>query len=263
MVITSLNNLNIKLYKKLLTSKKARTDNNMFVIEGARITEDALNEGLDFCCVFITDNARLRYHNLVDKIYKVIPSDRIYEITDNIAKKLSDTKSPQGIFVIVKKLDKVFNADKIINNGRYIILNNLQDPGNIGTIIRTADAVGIDGIIMTDDCCDMYNPKLLRSTMGSMFRMNCWDKGCIDTILNIFKEKNVETFAAVIDEDALSLQECDFSGGSAVVIGNEGNGLPREIADKCNTKLTIKMQGNIDSLNAAMAAGIIMWEMHK
>lgn len=262
-IITSIDNDKIKLYQKLMTSKKARSENNMFAVEGARITEDALDENLQIHAVFITDNAKMRYDYVSDKIYRQLPSNCIYEINDSIARKISDTKSPQGIFAIVKKLDKVFNTDKIINNGRYIILNNLQDPGNIGTIIRTADAVGIDGVIMTEDCCELYNSKLVRSTMGSMFRINCWDECNIDDVLNIFKDKGINTFAAVIDEDALSLTECDFLNGGAVVIGNEGSGLPKEISNKCNTKLTIKMQGNIDSLNAAMATGIIIWEMHK
>lgn len=262
-LITSLDNYKIKLYQKLLTSKKARSENNMFALEGARITEDALNENLQIQAVFISENAKLRYADVVDKIYNTLEPDRIFEITDSIAKKISDTKTPQGIFSIVKKLDKVLNTDKILNNGRYIILNNLQDPGNIGTIIRTADAVRIDGIIMTDDCCDMYNPKLVRSTMGSMFRINWWDKCNINNVLDIFNQKQITTFAAVIDNDAVSVTDCDFSNGSVVVIGNEGNGLPNEISNKCDKKLTIKMQGNIDSLNAAMATGIIIWEMRK
>ena len=128
-------------------------------------------------------------------------------------------------------------------------------------IIRTADAVSINGVFLTDDCCDIYNPKVIRSTMGSLFRMNLWTDCNFTNILNTLKEKSVYSYAAVIDSDALSLTECDFSSGAVVVIGNEGNGLPDDVISLCDKKLTIKMQGNINSLNAAMASGIIMWEM--
>ncbi len=263
MIITSRDNAYVKQYVKLMVSKKARQESKMFVVEGARINEDAINEKLQIECVFITNMAKLKYPDVVDKIYRNITSEKIYEITDEIAAKMSDTKNPQGIFAIIKKLDKVLTADKIISNGRYIILNNLQDPGNIGTIIRTADAVGIDAVIMTEDCCELYNSKLVRSTMGSMFRVNCYDECNINDVLDLLSTKKITTFAAVIDADAVSLTECDFSRGGAVIIGNEGNGLPEIIKNRCDTKLTIKMHGNIDSLNAAMATGIIMWEMQK
>ena len=99
--------------------------------------------------------------------------------------------------------------------------------------------------------------------MGSLFRMNIWDDISIDEFFAFAKEKNIKTFAAVIDTDAVSLTESDFLGACAVIIGNEGNGLPQDITNRCDNKLTIKMQGNINSLNAAMATGIIMWEMLK
>lgn len=263
MIITSKDNSNVKKYIKLSTSKKERQQSNMFVVEGLRIVEDAAKEGWQIESLFISDSAAVRYSDDIEKIYKSEKSEIIFEISDIVADKMSDTKTTQGVFAIVRKLDKVFSVDKIISNGRYIILNNLQDPGNIGTIIRTADAVGIDGIIMSDDCCELYNSKLVRSTMGSIFRIKCFDMCNIDSVLKAMENLNIRTYAAVIDTDAVSLTECDFSNGAAVVIGNEGNGLPVELAEKCTNKLTIKMQGNINSLNAAMATGIIMWEMRK
>lgn len=263
MIITSKDNQLIKLYQKLMTSKKYRNEENMFVLEGARIIDDAVKENLDFHCVLITEKAVDRYSEIYNNIKNNINEDKIFIISDVLSEKLSDTKTPQGIFAVVKKLDKVLTADKIINNGHYIILCNLQDPGNIGTIIRTADAVGIDGIFLTDDCCEIYNPKLMRSTMGSLFRMNFWDGCNIISLIEMLDSKGIPTFASVIDTDATSLIECNFSNGAAVLIGNEGNGLPYEVSQMCTNRLTIKMQGNINSLNAAMATGIIMWEMLK
>ncbi len=263
MLITSKDNANIKLYNKLLTSKKARNEHNMFTLEGARIILDAIIENSELYCVFLTESATEKYSEALNLLKSKIPERNIYYISDELSQRLSDTSTPQGIYAIVQKLDKNNYADKILTDGKYIILNNLQDPGNIGTIIRTADAVGINGIFLTNDCCDIYNPKLIRSTMGSLFRMNIWDDISIDEFFAFAKEKNIKTFAAVIDTDAVSLTESDFLGACAVIIGNEGNGLPQDITNRCDNKLTIKMQGNINSLNAAMATGIIMWEMLK
>ena len=131
----------------------------------------------------------------------------------------------------------------------------------MGTIIRTADAIGIDGIICTG-CCDIYNPKTVRSTMGSLMRTNisvCSE----DDAFTALHEAKILTCAAVVDSSAVSLTECDFSKGAAVFIGNEGNGLSPETADRCDIKMTIRMHGRANSLNAAMAAGIIMWEIGK
>lgn len=262
-IITSKDNSSVKLYSKLLSSKKARNEYNMFTLEGIKILCDAINENLELHCVFITEAAAEKYSEALNLLINKVSENKIYYITEEISLKLSDTTTPQGVYAIVKKLDKCNYTDKILTNGKFIVLNNLQDPGNIGTIIRTADAVGINGIFLTDDCCDIYNPKLIRSTMGSLFRMNIWSEVSIDEVLEYFKEQHIKTFAAVIDTDAISLTDCDFSKGCAVIIGNEGNGLPKEITNKCDNKLTIKMQGNINSLNAAMATGIIMWEMLK
>ena len=141
----------------------------MFTLEGIKILCDAINENLELHCVFITEAAAEKYSEALNLLINKVSENKIYYITEEISSKLSDTTTPQGVYAIVKKLDKCNYTDKILTNGKFIVLNNLQDPGNIGTIIRTADAVGINGIFLTDDCCDIYNPKLIRSTMGSAF----------------------------------------------------------------------------------------------
>ncbi len=263
MLITSKDNANIKLFQKLVSSKKARDEHNMFALEGVRLITDAILENSELHCVFITETAAEKYSEALNLVEKNSSGGKIMYISDELSWKLSDTINPQGFFAVCKKLDKNVNADTIINNGKYVVLCNLQDPGNIGTIIRTADAIGINGIFLTDDCCDIYNPKVIRSTMGSLFRMNLWSIKTSDDVFKILREADIPTFAAVIDPEAVSVTECDFSNGGAVFIGNEGNGLPKEIAIQCDNKLTIKMNGNINSLNAAMASGVIMWEMFR
>ncbi len=256
--ITSKDNEKIKLFTKLGENKKARRDNKMFTLEGLRIISDAAAENAELHCVFVTESTLAKHGdalNFLDRsnVYN------IYVIAEELGQKLSLTEGSQGIFAICGALDKFSISDKIKSDGRFVVLHNIQDPGNMGTIIRTADAVGIDAVI-TINCCDIYNPKTIRSTMGSLFRMPVIDTDT-KTAFETFHDNNIRSYAAVIDADAVSLSDCNFTGGSAVFIGNEGNGLPDDVVRLCTERLTIKMHGNINSLNAAMAAGIIMWEL--
>ena len=129
-------------------------------------------------------------------------------------------------------------------------------------IIRTADALGIDGIILSGSC-DLYSPKVIRSTMGSVFRTNILIENDAEKLFSMLSENKVTTSAAVIDKDAFDVTKCAFEGLQAIFIGNEGNGLPKNIAERCDRRITIPMHGSINSLNAAMAAGILMWELKK
>lgn len=146
--------------------------------------------------------------------------------------------------------------------GKFVVLSGLQDPGNVGMIIRTADALGLDGVIMSGSC-ELFSPKVIRSTMGSVFRMRIAVENDEDVLFAALAENSVTASAAVIDKDALPVTECSFEGNQAVFIGNEGNGLNPETAARCSRKIIIPMHGNINSLNAAMAAGILMWELKK
>lgn len=262
MLITSKDNPNIKLYMKLRDRKKARTENNMFVLEGARIIADAVKESVKIHCAFVTDEAAIKYPETVSLLSEAI-GDRLHFIPLEIASKLSDTVGSQGVFAIAAALDKTIDVAKIENGGKFLILNCVQDPGNVGTILRVADAVGIDGVFLCGNSCDVYNPKIVRSTMGSLFRLPICDSLSYSETLSLLRDNNIATYASVIDTDAASVRGFDFGERCAVVIGNEGNGLSREEALMCDMRITIKMNGNINSLNAAMAAGIILWEMTK
>lgn len=176
---------------------------------------------------------------------------------------MSKTKGSQGVFVIAYSHEKTLAQGDFSKGGRYLVLDNLQDPGNVGTILRTADAVGVDGVVMCNNCCELYNPKTIRSAMGSVFRLDIYSADTLSEVCGVFGKYGIKTCAAVVDSSAVSVTECDFSGNCAVVIGNEGNGLSAEDANICDEKITIRMQGNINSLNAAMAGGIILWEMFR
>ncbi len=259
-IITSRNNPLIKLYRKLSSSKKERSSLKMFVLEGVRIVFDALKENAPLCRIFITESACLRYGSELESYEE--DNLAVTVISDELGSYISSTEQPQGIFAQCrmpeqKSLDGFIKKDK-----KYIVLYKLQDPGNAGMIIRTADALGIDGVIFSESC-DVFSPKVIRSTMGSVFRLPLLPTADINEVFECFAVCGIRTYASVIDKDAEDIKSADFSGGAAVLIGNEGSGLPDDITGSCMGKVTIKMHGNIDSLNAAMATGIIMWELKK
>ncbi|MCM1328679.1 MAG: RNA methyltransferase [Ruminococcus sp.] len=256
-LITSKDNPNIKLFKKLTESKKCRRETGLFTLEGARLIVDAVRENAEIQSVFVTESFLEKQGGEIDFPDGV----KVFAITDGLGKSISDTSGAQGIFAVCRAAEKPSFSQTVRRGGKYLLLCGLQDPGNLGTIIRTADAVGLDGVFLAG-CCELYSPKTVRSTMGSLFRVNVWEVD-FEEIFPLFEERGVPTYAAVVDADAVSLTECDFSGGGAVLIGNEGNGLPESAAERCTEKITVKMKGNVNSLNAAMAAGIIMWEMEK
>lgn len=260
--ISSADNEKVRLYRRLGSERKLRRKEKLFTAEGARLVSDAAAEGAGIRYILLTESAMERYNDTAEMLAAKYGEKKIYLISEDLAAALSDTQMPQGIFAVCENpaLDKSEVYGKIKHGGRYLILDNIQDPGNMGTMLRTADACGIDAVI-TCGCCDIYNPKTVRSAMGSLMRVDIIDDSFENAVLS-FKNADIPVFAAVIN-NGTSLTECDFSGGAAVVIGNEGNGISEEHCSICSERLTIKMNGTINSLNAAMAAGIIMWELSK
>lgn len=264
MHISSRDNPKIKQYVKLSASKKYRRETGLFVLEGARLCKEAFDlwqQGkLEITACFATEKALEKYSGYISKDW-FGRCEQFYTVDDDVALKMSDSQLPQGIFVIAEMLDNSLDTDKIHAKGKYLILDNLQDPGNVGTLLRTADAVGIDAVIMCNDCCELYNPKVLRSTMGSVFRLNVFTADTLKDALEIMKRSGIRIYASVIDKDAVSVTDADYSSGCAVVLGNEGSGMPKLDVSLCDERLTIRMNGNIDSLNVAIAGSIILWEM--
>jgi TrmH family RNA methyltransferase len=257
-IITSKDNHIIKLYNKLAVSKKERMQSGLFVIEGLRIVQDAVSENIEIHSLIITQQNLSRYSVFLSQAD--LKGVKPIIISNELGNRISCTERTQGIFAVCYMKKQPDFESTVRKGGRYVVLYQLQDPGNTGTVIRTADAMGIDGIVLSQSC-DIYSPKVMRSTMGSAFRINLWNNADIEYVLDIFKSRNITTYPAVISADALSLEKCNFSDGGAVIIGNEGNGIPENIVQKCDVPVTIKMKGNINSMNAGMAAGIILWEM--
>ncbi len=256
--ITSRNNPKIKYYVKLTSDSAFRKSESLFTLEGQRLCCDASLSGVDITEAFVTENAMKKYSSLLDVLIK--KTDRFFIINDEVSSRMSDTKNSQGVFCICKTLDKRHNIDKINYNGIYIAVENLQNPSNLGAAARTAEALGLDGLIVSGGC-DIYNPKAQRAAMGSLLRFNVIETASLPDLLTECTERFMKTYAAVPDPSATPITEIDKSAGIVCVVGNEGNGLSLDAINACSHRVTIPMRGRAESLNAASAAAVIMWEM--
>lgn len=254
-VITSKDNSLIKLVCALQSSRNARKEHNLFVLEGLRICLDAYCCSIKFDKLIVSETAANKHKGEISKF--ALNAKECYRIPDSLFKKISDTVSPQGIIAVCKMPPK---NTEILGNGRYIALENVGDPSNLGAISRTAEALGVDGIILSSDGCDPYSPKSLRASMGTLLRMPLI---ILDDFVNSIKNCGLTTYACVVDRDATPITDVNFSDGSVVMIGNEANGLSEAIKDVADQKITIKMSGKAESLNASVAAAISIWEMMK
>lgn len=255
-VITSRENSLIKLVCSLQSSSKARRENNLFVIEGLRIARDAYDNSIRFDKLIVSESAALKYPDDIADFAD--NADECYRLPDTLFKKISDTVSPQGIIALSKIPES--DAQKIDLSGRYVALENLADPSNLGAVSRTAEALGVSGIILSNMGCDPYSPKAMRASMGTLLRMPV-------IILDNFAEQlcnsGLKTYSCVVDSDAEKIGNIEFTDGSAVIIGNEANGITDETKRASDYRITIPMSGRAESLNASVAAAISVWEMMK
>lgn len=187
-----------------------------------------------------------------------LPSFEI--VSDSVFSTMSDTKTPQGILALVKKRE--YTLEEMLAGGQtpfLMLLENLQDPGNLGTIVRAGEGAGITGVIMSRDTVDIYNPKVIRSTMGSLFRIPFLYAENLGETVRFLKKNHVKILAAHL-EGAVVYDEEDCTGALGFLIGNEGNGLSEEIGALADARIKIPMAGQVESLNAAVAASVLMFE---
>ena len=255
-IITSRENPLIKLVAALQVSSEKRKRNGLFVLEGLRICKDACDNGIKFDKLIVSDAAVEKYAADTEKFSLI--SDECYKIPESLFKKISDTKTPQGIIAVAKM--PVTGSCGIDKNGKYIALENVSDPSNLGAISRTAEALGVNGIILSSDGCDPYSPKALRASMGTLLRVPVF---VTESFAETLKSTGLKRYACVVDKTAESIKEQSFGNGSVVMIGNEANGLTDSAKQSADVLVTIPMTGRAESLNAAAAAAIAMWEMMK
>ncbi len=259
MTVTSKDNQWVKEWRGLCDSAKKRRESGLFALEGARLCGDALRSGVAVKAVLYTASALAIYTDVVGAL--IAAADTAVEISPELSRHMGDTTNPQGVFCIAKTLDNSLIIDKINILGIYGALEDVQDPGNLGTVIRTAEAFGLSGLILSEGCCDVYNPKVLRSSMGGVFRLPLMRVRDMADTVTALQEKGLTAHACVVDACAMPITEAALGAGSVAVIGNEGNGLKPATVAACQQAVTIPMGGRAESLNASMAAGIVLWEM--
>lgn len=257
--MTSKDNAQIKNAARLLKSASYRRRTGLFVAEGLRVCEDAMRSGAAMEALFITQNALDKNPEVCERLCAY--ADKAFLLTPPLFAAVSDTQNPQGVAAVIKTLDKSALFDTINNGGKFLALENVQDPNNLGAILRSAEAFGVSGVVLSRDCCDPFNPKVVRGSMGAVFRVPMLT---VDSLAAWFNDNpSLNTFAAVPDSAAEPVTGVDFAEPCAVVVGNEGNGIRPETAQSCGRRITIPMNGKAESLNASVAAAILIWEMVK
>ena len=251
-MITSASNNRIKEILNLKKKPKARRESGLFIIEGPRMAEETPEELLE--SIYVSESF------LKKEIQSPLLEKHDYEIvSDKVFSQLSDTVTPQGILCVVRQpkytLEEITKGEAPL----LLVLENLQDPGNLGTIVRTGEGAGVSGILLTKDAVDMYNPKVVRSTMGAIYRVPFLYMENIEIILQQLRQKNITTYAAHLEKSE-SYDSYNYNRGTAFIIGNEGNGLSENALKNAEKRLFIPMCGQVESLNAAVAASLLMYE---
>lgn len=252
-IITSKDNENIKNIKKL-KERKYRDLNNEYIIEGIKIIKEAINEKANIKKIIVCEECLA--NNLLDDklLYEIAKYDCIY-VTKKIFEKITDVSKPQGILAIVEKNNKreIDYKEDII-----IALDGIQDPGNLGTILRTIDSANLTQIIVSKDTVDAYNQKVVRSTMGAIFRINVVEVDNLKEALKDIKKHKYKIMCTDLSADK-NIYEADYNK-KVLVIGNEANGVTQEVLELADEKIIIPMLGKTESLNASVATSIIIYE---
>ena len=252
-------NNTLKHIHKLVKQKKYRSKCQQFIAEGLRTCQDVLISNLRADIFLCSEDFYTRNLELSSRLEGI--ADESICVPNSIFNVLSDTKTPQGVLLVMKTLDKNSDIDKIDYNGKFLLLDNMQNPDNISTVLRSADAFAVKGVFITKDSCDVYSPKVVRGSMGAIFRVPFYMiNSASDFLNNTYATKGI-SFAACLSDKAESISDVKFPENSLVAIGNEANGLDHSTITACDRQIIIPMSGKIDSLNAGVAASIIMWEM--
>ena len=252
-IITSKDNENIKSIKKL-KERKYRDLNNEYIIEGVKILKEAIQEKAVIKKIVICEECLA--NNIIDEklLYEIAKYDCLY-VSKKIFEGLTDVSKPQGILAVVEKNNK---KDINYNEDIIVALDGLQDPGNLGTILRTLDSANLSQVIVSKDTVDAYNPKVVRSTMGAIFRVNIVEAENLKETLKEMKRHKYKVMCTDLTASK-NIYEIDYNK-KILVIGNESNGISKELLDMADEKIIIPMLGKTESLNASVATSIIVYE---
>ena len=241
-----------------LRQKKYRDETGLFVISGKKLAEEAMICRVNVKEIFASDGFLKKEAAFAEKLQAAYASAAVFSIPDGLNKKLTDEESPEGIFCVCEKPS---SPDKA-RGGFVLICDRVADPGNVGTILRSARAFGAS-VILSSDCADPYSPKVLRAAMGAVFSDRISTADDVKKTVSELKNEGYKVYAAALHKKAVTLSSADLSGRCAVIIGNEGSGLSDETVAVCDEALLIEMEKESESLNAAVAASIIMYHAYK
>lgn len=266
-IITSSQNKYVAM-ARALSERKQRQKNSLFRFDGVKLLCEAVTKGVGIEFLLVKESA---YESVVEKaarLYSVNIEERefgINVVTDTLFDKLSEENAPEGV-IAVAKYDTVQHREiragelSFCGNEKILLLESVRDPQNVGAILRTAAAFSVDRVIMGRDCADIYSSKTLRASMGAVFALRLDRVDAIDLAVMKLKGCGRRVYAAALDDRAHRLGEARFSPLDCVVIGNEGHGLTRETLDACDEAVYVPMARGVESLNAAVAASVLMWE---
>ena len=269
-IISSRNNPTVK-WAASLAKKKGRSENSSFIAEGEKLTLEALRRSLPLTHIFIMEGKEERLLDMLSPFTSLSVYDncQVIILSEGAFAKISTEKAPQGIISVIKHLDFFRNMDIIykedffISKGeRALSLYSLRDPGNLGAVIRSAVAFGVQHIVLSADSADIYNPKTVRAAMGTMFGVKITAVSDFASFIEAAKANGRSVYAAELTDGAKSVKEIGLSNDDIFIIGNEGHGIPREISSLCTSSVYIPISEGAESLNASVAAAVFMWEQN-
>ena len=270
-IISSRQNPIVK-WASSLSDKKSREKNASFIAEGEKLCFEAAISGLPVSHIFVSESKRDTILPRIKEAYcsSLYDDTRVICLSDNAFEKISTEKAPQGIIIIIKyldffrRVDIIYNVDFFLSpDERAIALCSLRDPSNLGAVIRSAVAFGVEHIILSADSADLYNPKTVRAAMGGLFKIKASIVSDFSGFVKAARKAGRRVFAAELTDSAIALNEACVSSTDIFVIGNEGHGIPREVSVECDKSVFIPISSDTESLNAAVAASILLWEQSK
>lgn len=260
-MITSTNNDRVKQVVAYVQKSKARKDGDVFVIEGMKMLREA--PVLQVREVYVTGRF---LEKATEEDKEILWRYGAEEVSDDVMKKMADTQTPQGVLAVVSQYHYTeeevlegYNKDDEGAKPLILILENIQDPGNLGTMLRSGEGAGVTGVILSKGSADIYNPKVIRSTMGSIFRMPFIYVENLAEMIKKLSANGINTYAAHL-KGTKNYDEFDYTKPTAFLVGNEGNGLTKETADAATEYILIPMKGEVESMNAATSAAILTFE---
>jgi TrmH family RNA methyltransferase len=269
-IISGRNNLTVK-WAASLAEKKGRNESCSFIVEGEKLTVEALKRSLPVTHIFVMEGKEDRIFDLISPFSSLAMYENCQVITlsEGAFSKISTEKAPQGVISVIKhldffrNLDIIYKEDFFISKGeRVLSLYSLRDPGNLGAVIRSACAFGVQHIVLSADSADIYNPKTVRAAMGTMFGVKISIVKDFASFIEAARENGRRVFTAELREGAKSIKEIGLCSEDIFIIGNEGHGIDTEISSICTGSVYIPIAEGVESLNASVAAAVFMWEQN-